>query len=504
MPSAEQNYPIPKPTGGIRKDVPATTLAWEGLVDAKNWIYRNSNFCVRPGLTDFADDISERPLGYIQYDFSTEVDRLVMGTDDSWWHYSSGAGTWTDLNGIATPLTGGATAHVIFRTFESGGVVKLIGVNSTDLPKLWDGTGSYENLAGSPPSAATSIAIAADRVLMSEGDSLYYSGNLDETDWVASQIRIAETPGDIVGLMEFGNRATAVYKGNSIYMAYAQVDLIAKFRIELVRAGIPGPVGPAAIFSIAEFGVHCYLADNGAVMLFDGNAPVSMGDHIQTHIRQTRDYDLRGRSHGFYDPLQNEVWVFYPAKGSADINTCVVIDYNTKIFHSFTFDNHVTSSASTAILTDAMSIGSFPEINSISLTFGEMDRGSNAVIIGDSGGQTFQNWGLTDDGSAIENYFETGLMMLGERRRYGMIHSSDHLFTLASGAQDLTIQFGVSDYGEVADYESAQTVDIGVGGPYWLSHRLPGRLYSLRMSSSATTEINWIGSEVTATELGLR
>ena len=71
MPSAEQSYPIAKPTGGIRKDVPATTLGWDGLVDSKNWVYRNSNFFVRPGLTNFADDIDERPMGYIQYDFST-------------------------------------------------------------------------------------------------------------------------------------------------------------------------------------------------------------------------------------------------------------------------------------------------------------------------------------------------------------------------------------------------------------------------------------------------
>jgi len=507
MPSAEQSYPIAKPTGGIRKDVPATTLGWDGLVDSKNWVYRNSNFFVRPGLTNFADDIDERPMGYIQYDFSTEVDRLVMGTVNSWWHYDSGADTWTDLNPGGesdNPLSGGNTAHVIFRTFESGGVVKLLGVNSTDPPKLWDGTGDYEDLTGSPPGAATSIAIAADRVLMSEGDSLYYSGNLDETDWVSSQIRVAETPGDIVGLMEFGNRATAIYKGSSIYMAHSQVDLVAKFRIELVRAGIPGPVGPAAIFQIAEFGVHCYLADNGSVMLFDGNAPVSMGDHIQTHVRQTRDYDLRARSHGFYDPLQNEVWVFYPSKGSADVNTCIVIDYETKIFHSFTFDNHVTSAAGTAVLTDAMNIGSFPAINSISITFGEMDRGNNAILIGDNGGQSFQHEGLSDAGSAIDNHFETGLKMLGERRRYGMVHSSDHLFYRASGSQDITIQFGVSDYGEATEYEAAQTFDIGDTGPYWLAHRLPGRLYSLRMSSSATKEIYWIGSEVVGTELGLR
>ena len=504
MPSAEQSVPINIPTDGIRKDVPSLILGWNGLVDAKNWIYRNANFFVRPGLTDFANDINERPLGFIQYDHASESDRLVMGTGNSWWHYNSGADTWTDLDGAANPLTGGSTAHVIFRTFESGGTVKLIGVNSTDAPKIWTGAGNYADLTGSPPSAATSIAVAADRVLMSEGDSLYYSGNLDETDWASSQIRLAETPGNIIGLMEFGNKATAVYKDNSIYMAYSQVDLVAKFRIELVRAGIPGPVSPAAIFPLAEMGIHCYLADSGAVMLFDGNAPVSMGDHIQTHIRQTRDYDLRGRSHGFYDPLQNEIWIFYPTTGASDINSCIVIDFDTKAFHYFVFDNHTITAGYPGILTDAMPIGDFPIINNISLTFGEMDRGTSGILLGDSGGQVYHNAGLTDDGNGIQHYFETGTRFMGETRRYGMMHSSDHLFALSSASQNISVQFGVSNYGEAPNYESAQTIDIGADGPYWLEHRVPGRMYSIRMSGTSSYETYWLGSEISATELGLR
>jgi hypothetical protein len=239
-------------------------------------------------------------------------------------------------------------------------------------------------------------------------------------------------------------------------------------------------------------------------MLFDGGAPVSMGDHIQTHIRQTRDYDLRGRSHGFYDPLQNEIYVYYPTMGSSDVNSCVVIDFETRAMHYYTFDNHTITAGCAATLTDAMNIGEFPVINNISLTFGEMDRGSGGILLGDVGGQVYHHAGLTDDGSTIQHYFETGLKMLGERRRYGMMHASDHLFGLASGSQDISIQFGVSDYGEAPVYETAQTIDIGAEGPYWLSHRLPGRLYALKMSGSSSKETYWIGSEANGSELGLR
>jgi hypothetical protein len=508
MPSEQPVFQILKPKMGIRKDIPATEIGFGGLVDAKNWIYRNSNFYVRPGLTDFADDVNERPLGFIQYDWANDVggseeDRLVMGTDDGWHHYNSGAGTWTDITG-GVALTGGNSAQVVFRTFESGNIVKLLGVNGADNCKIWTGTGNYASLGGTPPSAPTAIAVAQDRVLLAQGDTIYYSANLDETDWTEGNFRIAETPGDIVAMLEFGTKQTAVYKENSIYMLYAQVDLTKRFRSELKRANTPGPVSPAALFGIGELGIHCYLSESGAVMLFDGHAPVSMGNHIQTHIRQTRDYDLRTRSHGFYDPIQNEIYIFYATAGASDVNSCIVINFETRAFHYYIFDNHTISIGFPSVLTDGMTVGDFPAFNEISLTFGEMDRGSNGILLAEAGGQVYHHSGLTDDGSAIQHYFETGLESVGERHRYGLIQHSDHLFGTASASQNVAIQFGASNYGETPTYETSQTVDIGAAGPYWLGHRVPGRLFSIKMSGSSSYETYYIGSDINAVELGLR
>jgi len=603
MPSAEIPLPIELPTNGIRKDIPPTAVGFQGLINGENWIYRDARFFVRPGLVGFADNISERPLGFMQYDHGSENGRLVMGTDDSWWHYDSGAETWDDLNpggGSDNPLTGGATAQVVFRTFESGGKVKLIGVNGVDNPKIWDGDAAdYSDLTGSPPSAAKTLAVAADRVLMAEGDTFYWSAHLDETDWTASGVRVADTPGDIVALMEFGDRRTAIYKEGSVYMAFAQVDLLYKFRIELVRSGISGPVSPNAVFPLAELGIHCYLADSGAVMLFDGNAPTSIGDHVQTHIRATRDYDLRERSFGFYDPLQNDIYVFYPSSGSDDVNSCVVINYDTRAMHYYTFKEHYITAGTAAVLTDSIMVGELPVLDTIDITFGEMDRGRAGIILGDSGGQVSHHYGSTDDASSIlsiaahrwtasflgewghfcelaaggdagltepdeiwvdgarfdkvtdgtdlsngewawgsqngtiafdtvylkdsagdpdvsgiavtamykneiVNFFETGLQMLGEPRRFGVMQSVEHLFLTASAQQYISIALGKSDYGETRELQAAQDVDIGAGGPYETQHRLPGRLYSLRMSSSASVVVEWIGSLAAYTQTGLR
>jgi hypothetical protein len=496
--------PIQLPVNGIRKDIPPIAVGFQGLIDAENWIYRDAQFRVRPGLTDFADDIDQRPLGFIQYNHGSEDDRLVMGTDDSWWHYNSGAGTWTDLDGDTNPLTGGAIAQVVFRTFESGGTVKLIGVNSNDNPKIWTGAGSYADLAGNPPTAAVTLAIAADRVLMAEGDILYWSGNLDETDWTASGVRVADTPGDIVALLEFGNMRTAIYKESSIYMAFAQTDLLYKFRIELVRSGIPGPTSPNAVFPLGELGIHCYLAESGAVMVFDGNTPNSLGDHIQTHIRATRDYDLRERSFGFYDPLQNDIYVFYANSGATDVNACVVINYDTRVMHYYTFAKNTITAGRAVVITDSTLVSELPIIDTIAQTFSEMDRGQAEIIFGDVGGQVYHHSGATDDGENIVNFFETGLQLLGEPRRFGVLQSAEHLFLTATAAQDISIAIGKSDYGETRELQAAQTVAIGSGGPYETQHRLPGRLYSLRMSSSSNVGVEWLGSTAAYTPTGLR
>jgi hypothetical protein len=599
MPSAETPLPIELPTNGIRKDIPPIAVGFQGLIEAENWIYRDAQFRVRPGLTSFSDDIDQRPLGFIQYDHGAEDDRLVMGTDDSWFHYNSGAGTWTDLDGAANPLTGGAIAQVVFRTFESGGTVKLIGVNGNDEPKVWPGTGSYADLAGTPPTAAVALAVAADRVLMAQGDTFYWSGNLDETDWTATGVRVADTPGDIISLLEFGNMRTAIYKESSLYMAFAQTDLLYKFRIELVRSGIPGPVSPNAVFPLGELGIHCYLAESGAVMLFDGNAPSSIGDHVQTHIRATRDYDLRQRSFGFYDPLQNDIYIFYANSGAVDVNSCVIINYDTRAMHYYTFPNHAISAGYAGVITDSTLVSELPVIDTIAQTFGEMDRGQTGIIFGEESGQVYHHIGTTDDyvtnlssakyqwtslggfdsdiyvlqlsGGAeahipepdvlmmdgvvlnktgfplsdhewmygdhsgigvwddnlflrddsgdpdvtgvvitmvekhsIANFFETGLQMLGEPRRFGVLQSAEHLFLTSTAAQDISIAIGKSDYGETRELQAAQDVAIGAGGPYETQHRLPGRLFSLRMSSLSNVSVEWLGSLAAYTATGLR
>jgi hypothetical protein len=182
----------------------------------------------------------------------------------------------------------------------------------------------------------------------------------------------------------------------------------------------------------------------------------------------------------------------------------VVINYDTRAMHYYTFPNQILSAGAPVDLTDATMVGELPIIDTIDQTFGEMDRGQSGIIFGDVGGQVYHHSGVTDDGSSIANFFETGLQLLGEPRRFGVLQSVEHLFLTSTAAQDVSIAVGKSDYGEVRVLQASQTVAVGSGGPYETQHRLPGRLYSFRMLSSASVAVEWLGSLAAYTPTGLR
>jgi len=133
-----------------------------------------------------------------------------------------------------------------------------------------------------------------------------------------------------------------------------------------------------------------------------------------------------------------------------------------------------------------------------------MDRGQTGVIFGDAAGQVYHHIGSTDDGEPINNHFETGLQVLGEPRRFGVLGAAEHLFLTSTASQDISIAMGKSDYGETRTLQAAQDVDVGSGGPYETQRGLPGRFYSLRMSSLAEVGVEWLGSQATYAPTGLR
>lgn len=350
--------PIPLPVNGVLADQSLRLIGGLGLADSYNWIYRNGRFTNRDGYTRKSTagtgfgggqpSAYERPMGIVTYGADIETQSIVVGTNKGWWVFDTD-GTLTDITDRDDELSGTLkTEQVVFRVLDTGdpdlggggSAPYLIGVNGVDTAKYWDGDTDSDYIQIENNSQQTMVAKSVialfDRIIYlnvkwGEGadeypDGLVFTEYLEFDNWLATSIvRLADTPGYIVGGMEFGNQAAAIYKSDAIYMCSAIGQPNAPFRFDLKLANIAGPVSPLSIVAINN-GLHAFLGKDGDVVLFDGSTTRSLGPHIHAHFQKYMDFERQDQAFGFYDYSRKELFFFYPAYNSDDMYNAVMIN----------------------------------------------------------------------------------------------------------------------------------------------------------------------------------
>lgn len=505
MPSSAPPFRWPRPGRGLMKHLNELEVPPDGLIDGLNWFNRYGRFKTRPGLTVFAQDINERPMGYILYNHENEDNRLVMGTDGGWFRHNQATGQWVDITDVTDVLTGGSTNQVLFRTFPKSGNTYLVGINGKDTPKVWDGSASdYTEVAGSPPAAPHAMAVSAKRLLLATGYNIKCSaiGDFDSGWGTELDVNLYDTPGDIVCLLERGNLAHVVYKETSIWSGFAQEELVAPFRYEVAVASVPGPVSPLAVVAI-EDGSHCYMAESGAVYRFDGINAVSLGEHIQAAIWKVMDRDKVDRSWGTYDAYNNELWFFFVPTGADDINYAVMISFPDMAVHAARYHNHKLSAGIKTNVEASTPLGDVPgNLGEQDLELGEFSLVSGALLFGETGGQVFKAAGNDDNGSAIQHSFETGLDL--DPGIYLTLQEVYLDTEVPASSQNITVTPLVSSQGEAPVENQPKTIDLATTGPKRTHHRITGRRFGLKVSGSATEELEYSGARYHASPRGLR
>jgi hypothetical protein len=514
MPSSAQRFSLPIPIKGVLANLDHHQVPADALIAAQNVIRRFGKLIARPGLITFADDTDQRPLGFIQYDHENEDNRIVMGTDESWFHLDTSTDTWTDLDTATNPLTGGNTSHVVFRTFSKGGVTYLLGCNGIDAPKAWSGTGGYVDIGGSPP-AASCMAVSYDRLILARDQNIQCSSALDfDVGWGSElDAEISDTPGDIIALQEHGNLQTVAYKENSIYNLFAQPDAVAPFRVELAADKVPGPVSPNAVVAI-EDGSHVYLSYTGSVIRFDGVNAQSLGEHIQAFMQQNADRDLLGRAWGTYDPYTNEIYFFYAPIGAADVNCAVMITWPDLSLWPMRFTAHYPTAGLKTTISEGIAIGELiGTIGEQELTIGEYARLSGSFFIGDSRGQVYKLGGyddLYDDGhgstihAQVDWWFKTGLSNFGDPVRYKHLAEIEIMSGYETIDSGLSVSFGKSNFGEAISYSGPKAVDMSKNRKRTL-HRATHQAFNLFLAGySYSEDLNYHGAIALATMGGIR
>ncbi|MBU2060837.1 MAG: hypothetical protein KKH44_03170, partial [Bacteroidetes bacterium] len=146
-------------------------------------------------------------LGLHYLDTNTLKYRLaVFGTK----LYYDASGTWTNITGTIT-LTDGALCQFI--DHQIGANEFVIGVNGTDAPFKWIGTGNASVLLGSPPNF-TSIAKFNGTYFGSVGQYVYFSDLEDPETWDLSKWVITMSK-DVVRVID-NKGSLAVLKSDSI------------------------------------------------------------------------------------------------------------------------------------------------------------------------------------------------------------------------------------------------------------------------------------------------
>jgi len=502
------------PTDGVRPDLDDLEVPANALRDSENWLRRGGKFRVRPGETAFATNVSQRPTALIQYTHHDLATRIVMGTVASWWRYNAGTNAWVDLAG-GVPLTASPTQYQIFRPFSKAGTTHLLGVNGKDVPKKWDGSAAnYVNIAGGPP-VARCMMVVADRVILG---NLASGGTISpvaidvsalsdfDNGWGTVLVKVlGEVPGEIVAMEELGYLQGAIYTDHAIAIAIAQDGLV-PYRFDF-RQNLKGPTSSQSVVAISE-GTHAYLATDGAVYLFDGTTPRSLGLAVQRQIAKTITTDRLPRSWVAWDSDQQLLYVVYTAVGGTEPTRGVVIAFPGGQCYPVRWNGLEPTCGMRLSIPSGLTIGDLGvPIGDLGMTLGEMDTLVPRFVIGNVTGQAYHDSGLTDAGASIPSYFETGLQRLGER--FATIDDIEHFFKSSGGTQKIRVRLGSSDYGEDRVLEADPTgteneLDLASGGPYFTGHRLTTQAASMRVEADATQSVEWEGSDVTIKPRGQR
>lgn len=463
--------------------------------------------------------------GFYQYDYLAGAARsenvIVLGTNNGWWQYNIGTGEWDDITSSADPLNGGDN-QVIFRAYDYNQKTYLLGCNgaSPQSEKIckYDGTATYEVIEDAPK--AKCLAVAGTRLIAGNcvWDDVYYptaviysktilDGHFDT--WGAGDIiRLADTAGEIVAMEEMGNLMVAVYKTDSIYILAVQSGIY-PFRPDLRATGISGPVSPAAVTALNN-NSHAYLGRDAQVYLFDGSQPRALGPHIQTYLRKTLDLDQMAYAFLAWDKYHQELWVFYPAKGTyGSVRRALVIQMRNGFpAWPMRWRSPLNFTAGTAfVLESAVRMGDILDpMGDITSAMGELKTSQRIVLLGDDAGEIYYLNGSLDLQEAIECSMVSGVSDFGVHREV-TIKEIEHYFQRTNESQPVTFRLVPIKSGEAPDMvlERQQKIfDISENQPYITEHRYTAPKFRYEYSIAANEKIDASGGDIAFAVRGRR
>jgi len=340
----QRNFDFFANTGGIhqptglqaQKQTEAEDIVNLHMTSAGTWTSKNVGYQV---LTSTPFNSGAAITGLYRFIDGDNQEHLMVGSGDSLY-------AWQRAGDVRTPIGSGFTPNQRFHfaTFQNW----LIACNGTEPPKMWDGTGSLQNLTGWPPSIAgvspgypSIVETFANRLIFAgdvQNPSMLYLSELENpinftptsgNPASAGAIQVAPGDGDrITALKSFylpltNENVLIIFKERAIYLLTGHDATT--FELQKVTENL----GAVSAQSVVMVGSDImFLSAQGVATLstatLQGNlAATSLSAPILPRIQALNTSALPG-SFAMVLPPRQEVWWFVPT-GSETRNTDVLI-----------------------------------------------------------------------------------------------------------------------------------------------------------------------------------
>jgi len=399
---------------------------------------------------------------------------------------------------------------VELRGYDFGQKTWIVCANPNDRVTAWDGQDDSKiERAGSGSPFAKTICVSGGRILAGNvrfddpGTDFNAPLAIVYSDTFLSRgfrnwhpelaIRLADTPGEIVKLLEMGTLAVSAYKTDALYMLVYQTGNN-PFRTQLMASNIPGPIGVRAVAALTE-NTHLYLGADGGIYMFDGTYPRNFSQNISGTIQYELDLNYKDRAFLVYTPRMNSVLAMYPTKGSdGRVNRGMWIDIDKQAGWPFEWNGPLfdfTAGAPVQTIGNYEMGGVTIRMGSLSSVLAQGQALQPDFFMGAADGVTYvmDDGALDDWGHSIRALLRSGLTEFGLQDRYSVLKEMEFLVNRTNTPHTLDVEIWSSDYGFDAVPVSHESIDIFQEGPYFAEVREKGRFWGYGLTIEASEHI---------------
>jgi len=415
--------------GGLRLDVPSTLMKSTFSTGMKNVKVTKSSLKCRNGYDTIGNNL---PLGspistlrqFRSYDGTVHTvvfthDGIYELLNDGTWSSITGTITWN--SGYSNPSKVSFIQNTLLATDFSNEIIE------------WDGSSSeFSTISTSVEYKARDLIAFKNRMmyvnLIEDGNTVPQRvrwtqiGTYDNfTDGYAGFVDLVDTPDEIMAVEPLGE-SVVIYKENSIVLAsWIGGKNVFSFNTKINERGL---VAPRAVVNLGNS--HLFLSHDNVYRYSGGSTIESVSDPIEVEMPDLIDSNFIDRS--IATVYGEEVWFIVPMDSEIP-DTAYVYNYKQNFWYRHKIS---TTGIGTFVNPDNKTIGSLKgDIGSLGGRIGNLEASNIRpnIVIGDKDGYVYQidSSSSTDNGTKIENYWDSKDFVLGEeyKTRYNRFRSID-------------------------------------------------------------------------------